>query len=684
MASLDRLFHPRSIAVVGASNDPYKAGYQMVYALRKFPGELYPINPKAQEIQGFPVYPDFRSIGKPVDLVILTIPAKDSVEALLEAGEAGAGAAMIISGGFAESGEPGKAVQEKILSVCRTYGIWLLGPNVAGFANPRAGVSANFTPWIGDLKPGGVGIVSQSGAMNLILSSVVYSQGLGISVATGIGNGPDVTAADVVDYLADDPNTRVIALALEGVRNGRQLFEAVSRAATKKPVLAFAVGRADIGEFAASHTGYLIGSYALKSTALKQAGAVVVDSSNDLIDAANLLSKVRLAPGANPGVGLLSGQAGPAMVIADELRSHSVSLPRLAPATVGKISGLIPPMTFIQNPVDTGRPSPTFRYVLQAMADDPAIDVLVVFAIHEPAVIDPISLFRETKGVIRQPVIFGTAGFPEHLAPTLKDLDALGMPSFVSPDRTARVVRALVEDARRAHRRRSLDAAPPIASVSAFSAAPDEAEIKAVLERIGIPTPRRTVCRTRDETREAFSRMAKPCVLKILSSSIVHKTEAGGVHLDIGTEKQLINALDRVDRIEAAGEKRYLLEEMAPEGLELIIGGTHDPSFGPTVLVGLGGTAAEALGDVAMRLAPIGPSEAFDMLSDLKGRALLDRWRGGPRYDKAAVADAVAKIGQLLVEHPEIKELDLNPVRVLEHGLLVLDAAMIVESGPRP
>jgi len=679
MASLERLFRPRSIAVVGASNDPYKAGYQMVYALRNFPGALYPINPKIEETQGFRVYPDFKSIREPVDLVILTIPAKGSAAALREAGEAGAGAAMIISGGFAESGAPGKAAQEELLSVCRAYGIRLLGPNVAGFANPRAGVPANFTPWISEMRPGDVGVVSQSGAMNLILCSVVRAQGLGISVATGIGNGPDVSAADVVDYLADDPDTRVIAMALEGVSNGRRIFEAVSRATAKKPVVVFAVGRADIGEFAASHTGNLIGSYALKCTALRQAGAVLADSSNDLIDAANLLSKVRLAPKADPGVGLLSGQAGPAMIIADELRSHSVNLPRLAPETVQKIAGLIPPMTFIQNPVDTGRPSPTFKGVLKAMSDDPSVDVLVVFAIHEPAVIDPVALFKAAKDAILQPVIFGTAGFPEDLAPTLQDLKALGIPAFVSPDRTARALRALVEDAKRAHSRRSLGAPPAIASVAPFGDAPDEAEIKTALDRIGIPTPHRAVCKTRDEARAAFAGLQKPCVVKILSSSILHKTEVGGVHLDIHTNDQLREALDRIDRIEAAGEKRYLIEEMAPAGLELIIGGTRDASFGPTVLLGLGGTAAEALGDAAMRLAPIPEAEALDMLGDLKGRALLDRWRGGPRYDKQAVADAAAKISQLLVQHPEIKELDLNPVRVMEHGLLVLDAALVVE-----
>jgi acetate---CoA ligase (ADP-forming) len=651
----------------------------MVYALRHFPGDLYPINPKADEILGFKVYPSLTAIDGSADLVILTVPAKGCASVLVEAGENGAGAALIISGGFGETGGEGKTVQDEILSVCRRYGIRLLGPNTAGFGNPKAGVSANFTPWIGQLKAGSIGVVSQSGAMNLILASLIHSRQLGISLATGIGNGADVGVADVVEYLADDPDTKVIALYLEGVREGRRLYEAVRHATEKKPVIVFPVGEADIGDFAISHTGNLMGSFALKKAALIQAGAVVVSSSNDLADAANLLSKVRLKAHPDPGVGLLTGQAGPGMVIADYLRSHSVRLPELGPSTVERISRLIPPMTFIRNPVDTGRPSPTFRDVMLAMAEDPVIDVLVTFAIHEPAVIDPVALFGEIKEKIRHPLVFGTAGFPEDVLPTQEGLEANNVASYVSPDRTARATRALIEDAKAAYRKEQRDKEGPgdLIPVDPIEKAPDEASAKSILEKLGIRTPSRVVCRSHQEAKKGFVELGPPCVLKILARGITHKTDVGGVYLNIRTEEELLSGLAEIDKIETTGEKRYLVEEMASEGLEMMIGAKNDPSFGPTVLIGLGGTEAEALNDVAMRLAPLSLFDAREMIGELKSSVLFDGWRGGPMYSKEELAETLVKIGGLISGHPEIKEMDLNPVRVYERGLTVLDAVII-------
>ena len=679
--TLDRLFKPRSIAVIGASNDEYKAGCQIVAALADFPGALYPVNPHADEILGFKVYPALSAVGKPVDLVILAIPAAGCADVLTEAGETGAGGALIISGGFGETGDEGKSVQDEIVSVCRRYGMRLLGPNTAGFRNPKAGVTANFAPWTGELRAGPVGVVSQSGAMNLILAAAFHNQGLGISLATGIGNGVDVGVADVVEYLAEDADTTVIALYLEGVsKGGRRLYEVLSRAVEKKPVVVFPVGQADIGDFAVSHTGNLMGSFALKKAALTQAGAVVVSSSNDLVDAANVLSKVRLKAEPNPGVGLLTGQAGPGMVIADYLRSHSITLPELSASTIKRISELIPPMTFTRNPVDTGRPGPSFREVLLAIAKDPAIDVLVTFAIHEPAVIDPVALFREMKEEAKQPLIFGTAGFSEHVLPTQRALESIQVASFVSPDRTARATRALVEDAKAAYRRTRPGQDPAgLPAVDPIEGMPDEVVAKSVLETLEIRTPSRVVCGTHEEAKTALRGLGGPCAVKILAPGIIHKTDVGGVHLNISTEVQLLSALEQIDAVETGGERRYLIEEMAPEGLEIIIGAADDPGFGPTVLLGLGGTAAEALNDVVMRLAPLSLFDALDMIAELNSSVLFDGWRGGPVYDKRAVAETLLKIGHLISHHPEIKEMDLNPVRVHERGLTVLDAVIVRE-----
>jgi len=678
MHPLDRLFKPKSIAVVGVSTDESKAGYQMLYALRNFPGELYPINPKADNILGFKAFSSLQAIGKPVDLVVLTIPAAACADVLRQAGQNGAGAGLIIGGGFAETGESGRAMQQEVLGICRQYKIKLLGPNTAGFATPSAGVCANFNPWIGEVAAGPIGLISQSGAMSLVLSALIHAQNLGVSLATGVGNSADVGVADVVEYLTNDSDTKVIVLYLEGIRDGRKLYDAVRKAVKKKPVLFLTVGQANIGEFAISHTGNLIGSFKTKTAALKQAGAIMMDTSDDLIDAANLLCRTRLEPKEDPGVGLLTGQAGPGMVIADYLRSKGVLIPELRPETVEKIGQALLPLTHIKNPVDTGRPGPGFPSVLQSIAADPSIDLLLTFIIDEPAVIEPVALFKRLSN-IRQPIIMGTSGFEKNIHPMQNALSGMNMASFASPDRSAKAVCALVNDAKSAYRlSRNEEATPNPPKVERLEKTPNEAEGKDILQRIGIPTPRRVVCRTHEEAREAFGKLTRPCVLKILDPGISHKTEVGGVILNIKTEKQMTGALRRIDRIKAGDERRYLVEEMAREGLELIIGATNDLSFGPAVLVGLGGITAEVIKDTAMRLAPLHFNEAMDMISELKGKALFDGWRGSPILDKRSVAQALVILGQFMPDHPEIKEVDLNPVRVYENGILALDALLVL------
>jgi acetyltransferase len=674
------MFQPKSIAVIGASNDEGKAGFHMLYALRKFPGALYPVNPKAKEIQGFKAYPNLKAIGTPVDLIALCIPAQFCLNAIQEAGEAGVGAALIAGGGFEETGAKGKALQDDILAACRQYGIRLLGPNTAGFVNPGIGVTASFNPLVSNFQAGSVAVVSQSGAMNLILGTVIQTQRLGVSIGVGTGNAPDVGVPEMLEYLADHEPTKAIAVYLEGVEDGRRLYEAVQKTTPKKPVAIFTVGKADIGAFAASHTGKLIGSFAIKKAALTQAGAVVASSSNDLIDAANILSKVRLSPAENPGVGILTGQAGPAMIMTDYLRTHGVSIPEMEAATIERIAAVLPIKTFIKNPVDTARPMhDSFLEVLSIMAEDPNLDVLAAYAMHEPICVEPVGLFRAIKGRTGKPAVFGTSGLPEDLAPTIRDLETMDLPAFVSPDRAAAAIWALVEDAKAAFRKQRATSAAngPGADVEAIVPSPDEAEAKNILKTIGIAVPKHAVCEDHPAAQSAFAELKKPCVVKVLSAAVRHKTEMGGVHLDIQTEDQLTTALKQIDTIDVPGTKQYLIEEMAPQGLEIIIGGKNDPSFGPVVMLGLGGTAAEAFGDVAMRIAPLTVHDAMDMIAELKTSALFDAWRGGPQYDKEAVADALVKIGALMTRHPEIKEMDLNPVRVYPKGVLALDALIV-------
>ncbi|MBA3581369.1 MAG: acetate--CoA ligase family protein [Gammaproteobacteria bacterium] len=683
MTTLARLFNPKSIAIIGASASPGKAGYEAVKALANFPGKVYPINPKADEILGHKAYPSLEAIGQPVDLALLAIPAAACVGALQDGAKAKLGAALIVSGGFGESGEEGLKLQNDILKICHDNNIRLLGPNTSGFLRPAVGASVCFVPGIDKIAAGDIAVVAQSGGVNLTVAFLIHHLGLGVSLSVGLGNAVDVDAADVIEFLADDPATKAIALHLEGIADGRKLFNAISKATLKKPVVAITIGRADVGAFAQSHTGNLAGSYDLKISALKQAGAVVVDSTHELADAVSALARRRLTPKANPGIALLTGQAGPALLILDQLKSQHVEMPDLSDATVKKIAEHLPPLTYIKNPVDTGRPSPAFAEILQIINQDPAIDATITYAIAEAAAIDPVDVFTKAQGVVKQPLIFGTQGLPEEIDPTLKALNNLGVPAFASPERAARAVIALVNDAKYAHRRsrygKSETAKPKAALKVDIGNALDEHQGKTLLNEYGFKTPHSAACWTRAEAQVAFSKFRPPLVVKVLDGTITHKSDVGGVHLKISNEEQFNKALDAIDAIESSNKKRgYFVEEMASSGVDLIIGGLQDPVFGPTVLLGLGGTEAEAIKDVCTRLAPLDIVDAEEMIESLRGKALLDGWRGAPAKDKKALAQALVSVSRLLCEHPEIKELDINPVRALPNGVLALDALVVL------
>jgi acetyltransferase len=411
--------------------------------------------------------------------------------------------------------------------------------------------------------------------------------------------------------------------------------------------------------------------------ALRQSGVVVVDTTDEAADAVVALARQRIAPKPDPGIGVLTGQAGPGLLIVDRLKAAGVSVPELASENVQRIESLLPPLTFVRNPVDTGRPSPAFPAVLRAIADDPGIDAVAVFALHEPAALDPVAVLGPGAG---KPLLFATTGLPESIAPTLAALTQAGIPAFGSPERLATAARALAEDARLAWRVRRGAVATPIATPQGVPEAPfDEAKAKALVTAYGIPVPDGVACSTRAEAPAAFAALRKPVVAKILAAEVAHKTEAGGVKVGIDSPTALERALAALDAIPLSGPRRYLIEEMAPVGTELIAGAVRDPSFGPVVLVGLGGTAAEALQDTAVRLAPLSEEDALGMLDELRGRRLLDGWRGAPPVDRGAIARAIVALGRILIEHPTLAEIEINPLRATAGGVLALDALVIVE-----
>jgi acetate---CoA ligase (ADP-forming) len=675
--NLKRLFAPRSVAVVGASNSLDKAGAQAVRALKGFPGEIFPINPKGGEILGYKAYTSLAAVGKPVDLVIFAVPAAACVDAMREAIACKCGGGLIISGGFAEAGPEGAAIQEQLAALCRGSSFRLLGPNTAGFVNMNASLVATFAAGTEHLRPGKVAVVASSGGITFIVSYLLLHLGYGISACIGLGNVADIDVADALEFLAQDQGTSSIAMYLEGVPQGRRLYDTLRRVTPQKPVVALIVGRQDVGEFAQSHTGNLIGSYDLKLNALRQAGAVVVNSTDELAAAAAVLSTTRLPPKQNPGIGVLTGQGGAGVVMLDWLKAAGANIPTVRDETFQRISKLLPPMTYLKNPVDTARPGPTWGDVLVTLASDDQIDGVIAYALHEPATLHPETLLPELKKTLGKPLVFGTAGAEADIRPTVNTLRKNEIFAAESPERLAQAGAVLSQDSMAQWKLLQKIEPASAATAAKVSGGLDEHAAKQFLESIGIKTPKRVACQTRAEAVAAFSSLSKPIVAKILSSEIGHKTEAGGVHLNIKDDAAFNRALDALDKIPLKGARRYLIEEMAPAGVEMIIGAVRDPSFGPTIMVGIGGTIAEAIKDTSTRVAPVSLATAHDMLSELRAGALLDGWRGSPKTDRNALANVIVRLAAVLDQQPNIKEIEINPVRAYADGVLALDALIV-------
>ena len=700
-AGLDALFRPSSIAVIGASATSGKAGNAMVRSLLGFRGWLHLVNPRGGEIEGQPAVPSLAAIASPVDLAVLVIRAEAVPAALEECGRAGVRAAVICSGGFAES-EPdgertdrqgggnnvgpdggrtngqggGRSLQDEALAVARRHGIRLLGPNTSGFMNPLDGVLANFVPDVTLLEPGPLAMVASSGGVNLAACFAAAADGLGVRLGVGLGNAADVGFSDVLAYLAADDATRAVGVQLEGVDDGRELVAAVAELAAVKPVVALKAGRSDVSAFARSHTGRVLGDFELGRAALRQAGAVVVDDLGELIDALRALCARRVRPRAAPGVGVVTAQAGPGILIADVLRARGVSIPALEETTVKGLGRLLPPLTWQRNPVDTGRPQETFGAVLAEVAGDPHVDALLVYALEEGDAVDPEAALR-TPGVAGElPVVFGTGGPAGALDERQRALAAVAVPLYRTPERAARAMGALVDDGRAQHRlatARPRPAAPLPPEVTQLldSGPPDEHTAKAVLDALGVPTPERRVCPDRATAHAALAELGGPVVVKVLDPRVAHKLAAGGVHLGVHGRTALDAALDAIDAIPDHGKAGYLVEAQAAPGPELLVGGFRDPAFGPVVAVGPGGSNVERLGPPALRLAPLSVPDVDEMLAGLELGLVGD--------DGLTLANVLLAVSDLLMGAPQVAEIDVNPVRLTPSGPWALDALVVLD-----
>ncbi len=425
------------------------------------------------------------------------------------------------------------------------------------------------------------------------------------------------------------------------------------------------VGRGEVGDLARSHTGTLTPSWRTTRAALRQAGAVLVDDERELVDAVAALSRTRLPANTRPGVGIVSGQAGPMVLLTDRLRSTGLAVPPLREETVSRLGELLPPLTYQHNPVDTGRPGETFPAVLATVGADPAVDVLAVMGLLEPDAFDLTAAVRSAASAEDVPVVAVIGGPPAAVAAARAGLAAENVAAYDGVAGAVAGLRALVDDAH--HRAGRGVRGEPVRLVvpHSFRMPSGEDEGKGLLDWLGLSTPARLACDDRDQAHQALRLLRPPVAVKMLEPVVAHKRRAGGVRLGVVSGGDLEDALDALD---AAGARRYLVEEMAGAGVDLIVGARRDPVFGPVVVLGLGGDEAEALDAVAVRLAPLSEAEAAGMIDELPGAGRPGGWSG--HVDPQALAQVVATLGALLATVPELDELEINPLRVIAGGRL--------------
>jgi len=693
LASLTPIFKPASVAVVGASRDAAKIGGLPIAFMKAsgFAGALYPVNASGEEVQGLPSFRSVSEIPGAVDLAIVSVPAPAVLPALRDCREKGARAAVVFSAGFAEVGEEGRALQAEIASLARTSGMRVLGPNCMGVVNFGTGLVASFHPAYRDGigKAGGIGLVSQSGALSGLCFAMAADRGLAYSTSASTGNEADIDVADCLAYLAEDPDTSVIQLYLEGCRDGRKLMAALDLARERgKPVICLKPGSTAEGAAAvASHTAALAGSDAVFDAVLRQRGAYRAHSLEEFFDIAAACAIGLLPP--NDRVGLVTVSGGIGVLMADAAVRAGIEVSAMPEAAQESIRALVS-FAAARNPVDI-----TGHAVNDPTLTDKALEIVMKEGGYGSVIL---SVGAGGRSPTRAPQLLDTCTMlRERFPETLLCLSCLHTPDFrqklaeigclclEEPVHAVRAVAALAAFRRAFAAPRAEP--PELPAAEPLPPAPiDEPTALAVLARAGIPVVAHRFARTADEAARAADELGYPVALKIVAPEILHKTELGGVALRLGSAEAVHAAFAEITaRVSAARPevmpRGCLVAPMIEGAVETILGIQNDAAFGPMIALGLGGTLVEALGDVVLRAAPIGLDDARGMIGQLDGSRIFRGLRGAPPADIHALADAIVRLSLFATAHAdEIASLDINPFGVLPRGAIALDAAIVKRS----
>jgi acetyl coenzyme A synthetase (ADP forming)-like protein len=704
-ASLQGLFAPRAVAVIGATARPGSVG-RAVFAnvlQHEYGGVVYPVNPRAASIMSVKAYASVLEIPEAVDLAVIIVPSDTVPPVLEDCGQKGIKAAIVITAGFKELGEDGARKQEAVLQVVRKHSIRLLGPNCLGIINTASQVSLNASFARLMPMPGNIALVSQSGAVGVAALEYALGERIGLSKFVSVGNKADLNESDFLAYLGDDPQTDVILLYLEDLADPQRFFrlaqEITGERARKKPILAIKSGRTAAGARAASsHTGALAGSDAAYDALFAQCGVLRVESLEELFDYATAFAMQPLPQGNR--VAVVTNAGGLGIMCTDAAIRYGLAMASLAEETVERLKSGLPPAANLQNPVDLLGDAREDRYALalESVLADAGVDGVIVLS--TPQLMTDLAAIAATVAEVT----------PKHQKPVLVCQMALGeieetlaiwtkarLPHYHFPEEAARSMGAMARYAANIGRPgydikvfTDIDR-PAVERLLATARAEGrhqllEPEAHEVFRAYGFPVAPFRWAKSADEAVLAAEALGFPVAVKIVSPDIVHKFDVGGVKLKLGTVAEVREAYREILASVAQAHPGALVagvmvQQMADKGRETILGMSRDPQFGPLLMFGLGGTYVEIFKDVIFRVAPISEAWAHQMMGGLKGFPILTGYRGEPPADLEAVAEALERLSQLVLDFPAIRELDINPFMVFEEGRggAVLDARIFVE-----
>ena len=699
--SIRNILCPRAVAVVGASRRPRSIGATLLANLRAggFRGAIYPVNPRASEIQGLPAFPRVSAIGAPVDLALVAVPAAAVEDVIADCARAGVRGVVVLSSGFGEVSAAGKQTERRLAHLVRESGMRLVGPNCMGVINTDPAIALNATFATAYPAAGNIGMLSQSGALGIAVLQHMHALRLGLSSFVSVGNKADVSSNDVLAYWAEDPRTRVIVLYLESFGNPRKFAWAAPAVARTKPIIAVKSGRSAAGRRAASSHSAALASLDVAVDALfEQAGVIRTTTLEELFGVAALLSAQPIPPG--PRVGVVTNAGGPAILLADACEAHGLQLPELAVATRATLGTFLPPQAGLGNPVDmiASAGAEAYARAIAAVGADAEIDAVV--AIYVPVLQDApdeiaAAIARGADSVPETKPVLSVFLSAAATAPVLESATHGRIPTYAFPENAAIALAAAERYGRWRRRppgttleldafargaiRSVIDRALAGATAPCWLAAED---LATVLRAAGIEFGAFELA-TPTEAPATADRLGYPLVAKAIAPELLHKSDIGGVVLGLDSAAAVTTAVATLEqRLAAHGHalETVLLQREICGGIEALVGVTTDPTFGPLVVCGLGGVLVEVLRDVAFRLPPVSDRDAEEMVAKLRAGVLLDGYRGAPPGDRAALLDVIRRVSALVAVVPELRELDLNPVKILPpgSGAIVVDGRMRV------